>query len=280
MFFTIRFTLLWLIWLLFADKKRWREILPVSIFAGFLGSLTDTAMQFYPLWGYQPRQAFTEISDDLGVYIVVTYLFIQWLPKKQTCRELFKYIFIWSGIALALEWYHIHTGYMKYYQWWNMGWSYLADWFLFWVFYKFYKILNLYKLSPGKFSLESALNSQDDIAYVLNREGRLVESYSRYLERYGILRSNCIGKTPLEIVGGNDNIHNIAQEKALNGENFVYEWTWLLPGCEKPHYFQTSVSPLRDSGGEIIGVFGIGREITQFRCHHETKSPTGTLQPV
>lgn len=33
LFYILVFTLSWIVWLVFADKDRWREILPVCIFA-------------------------------------------------------------------------------------------------------------------------------------------------------------------------------------------------------------------------------------------------------
>jgi hypothetical protein len=57
MFFIIREIIVWCTWLIFADKKRWRELLPVSIFAGNLGLTTDVALQEYMLWDYQDINA-------------------------------------------------------------------------------------------------------------------------------------------------------------------------------------------------------------------------------
>jgi hypothetical protein len=53
MFFVFRFILVWTIWLIFADKKRWKELFPVGIFAGLLGSTTDSMSTHYKLWHYQ-----------------------------------------------------------------------------------------------------------------------------------------------------------------------------------------------------------------------------------
>lgn len=141
MFFISRFIIAWALWLIFADKKRWREIFPICFFAAHLGGTTDIIMRHYELWSYNGAHTLVrELMDDWETYIVVTYLFIQWLPKQQTFWNLFKYFFIWTTVAIGIEWIHVITGKMEYYKWWNMGCSYLSDWFLFWLFYKIHKL--------------------------------------------------------------------------------------------------------------------------------------------
>lgn len=149
MFFITRAIIVWGVWLFFADKRRWREILPVCILASFLGTLTDVIMEEYPLWGYYSgsHPLVVILLDEFEVYPVVTYLFIQWLPKNRTFASLFWYWFKWTGLAITIEWIHIYAGYMMYLQWWNMGCSYISDYILFWVFYKFHQVLRLEKLS-------------------------------------------------------------------------------------------------------------------------------------
>lgn len=149
MFWIIRFILIWLMFILLADKRRWREILPVSFFAGFLGSSSDDIMHHFHLWIYESKQTsfIADISDDWSVYIVITYLFIQWLPKKRTFPNMAIYWLIWTTISITIELIHVFSGHMFYSTWWNIGWSYLCDWLLFYIFYKFHKIFELEKLS-------------------------------------------------------------------------------------------------------------------------------------
>ena len=149
MFFIERAVIAWIVWLICADKNRWREILPVCVLASFLAALTDLLMKEYKLWEYYSElgSLCTIFLDEFEVYPVVTYLFIQWLPKNRTFASMFWYWFKWTGLAIAIEWIHVHAGYMMYFQWWNMGCSYIADYILFWIFYKFHQALHLEKLS-------------------------------------------------------------------------------------------------------------------------------------
>ena len=148
MFFIIRFIIVWIIWFIFADKKRWKELFPVAVFAGLLGSTTDNLMIYYKLWGYMDAGLPTPIlkmMDDWGIYLVVTYLFIQWLPKKKTFKNMILYWFIWTSTAVIVEVIHLETGHMEYQNFWNLGYSYISDWILFWIFYKLHGVITYKK---------------------------------------------------------------------------------------------------------------------------------------
>lgn len=149
MFWVIRFIFFWLIFILLADKRRWRELLPVSIFSIALGATTDNIMHHLLMWSYDDKQTslIADLTDDWSVYIVVTYLFIQWLPKNKNFRNMFIYWLIWTTITIAIEFIHVYTRHMTYSTWWNIGWSYLSDWLLFYIFYKYYQIFKLKEFS-------------------------------------------------------------------------------------------------------------------------------------
>ncbi|MEG6586203.1 CBO0543 family protein [Dendrosporobacter sp. 1207_IL3150] len=148
MFYYIRFTIVVICFILFTDKKRWRELLPVSLLASCLAGFTDIITFYYPLWRYLGEHPLLiALLDNIGIYPVVTYLFIQWLPKEQTLPRMLRYWLYWTTFAISIEYIHIHMKKMQYGLWWHMGWSYLADWVLFTIFYSYHKILKLSKLS-------------------------------------------------------------------------------------------------------------------------------------
>lgn len=149
MFFIVRFILVWLIWIIFADKKRWREILPVCILASFCGVVSDILIEYYPYWDYSDNRVsplFIDLGDEFEIFPVATYLFIQWLPKKSAWIMLC-YWFVWTGAAITIEYIHLITEHMEHLNGWNLWYSYIADWVLFWVFYQYHKILRLERLS-------------------------------------------------------------------------------------------------------------------------------------
>ena len=61
-----------------------------------------------------------------------------------------------------------------------------------------------------------------------------------------------------------------ANEKALSGEYTVYEWNARSDGMLR--FYQTSLSPIRNHANEIIGIVGVGRDITnQITAAEELK---------
>lgn len=147
MFYIAWFAAAWAAWLAFADRQRWREILPVCIFAKTLALATDVMVFYYPLWEYIGPPALIHLADDLAIYPVVTYLFIQRIPKSQVFKAMLAYWLFWTTLAAVIELIFVHSGHMTYRLWWNTWHSYAADWFLYWVFYKFHRLLRLSRLS-------------------------------------------------------------------------------------------------------------------------------------
>lgn len=147
MFWYISFSLSWIIWFLCADKTRWRELLPVSFIATMFALTTDILVQHYPLWEFICECPIPEITHAFGIYIVVPYLFVQWLPQKQTFIKMLFYWFVWTGFTFIVEYIYVKTGHMYYPLWWRIYHSYIANWVLFFIFYQYYKVFEFRKLS-------------------------------------------------------------------------------------------------------------------------------------
>lgn len=149
-FFYARFFIIWACWLLFADKSRWKEIVPVCVFASSLGLIADQIVDSYiPYWEYYGSEPEIVINliDEFEVNPIATYLFIQWLPQKQTFFRMFSYWFAWTAFAITIEHIHVITGHMAHYHGWTLWHSYISDWILFGIFHQYHKILQLDKLS-------------------------------------------------------------------------------------------------------------------------------------
>jgi two-component system cell cycle sensor histidine kinase/response regulator CckA len=105
------------------------------------------------------------------------------------------------------------------------------------------------------------VESIDDVVFRLDREQRCVDAFGRWLEREGIEPARLIGRTIREIVGAGDaSQHEAANAKALSGETVTYEWRLATPRGER--HMQTTLSPLHGSAGDIIGIVGVGRDVT------------------
>ncbi len=143
-FSVILFVLSWIAFFVFADKKKFRLFWSTCLLGMYLAATVDLFVHHYPLWDYPKGTKLEQYSyhllQQLGVYPIVIYLYIQTLPrKKQSIVSMIRHILYWSLLALFLEWLAINTGYMEYKKWWNLGWSYLADWLLFFLFYCYFK---------------------------------------------------------------------------------------------------------------------------------------------
>jgi two-component system, cell cycle sensor histidine kinase and response regulator CckA len=102
----------------------------------------------------------------------------------------------------------------------------------------------------------------DDVVFRLDQDQRCVDAFGRWLEREGIEPAILIGRTVREIVGPeNASVHEHANQRALSGETITYEWNLQTPrgNC----HMQTTLSPLHGAGGEVVGIVGVGRDVTQ-----------------
>lgn len=108
---------------------------------------------------------------------------------------------------------------------------------------------------------EAIVNSIEDYYYELDIDGRYLSLSGNTLRSYGLDTNKFIGKTHEEILGKEAaKIHIRNNRKVLKGKKAVYEWS--LDTKEGRKILQTSLSPLRNKRGNIIGIIGVGRDIT------------------
>jgi two-component system cell cycle sensor histidine kinase/response regulator CckA len=106
------------------------------------------------------------------------------------------------------------------------------------------------------------VESIDDVVFRLDSEQRCVDAFGRWLEREGIEAATLIGRTTREIVGTEEApVHEEANLSALAGETVTYEWTFH--GRNGLRHMQTTLSPLHGPYGEVVGIVGVGRDISQ-----------------
>jgi PAS domain S-box-containing protein len=106
------------------------------------------------------------------------------------------------------------------------------------------------------------VESIDDVVFRLDRDQRCMDIFGRWLQREGFRPADFLGRNTLEIVGPAEAaVHERANRRALAGETVTYEWT--RPSRRGTRHMQTTLSPLRGPGGEVAGIVGVGRDITQ-----------------
>ncbi|GAB4294531.1 MAG: hypothetical protein Kow0090_09290 [Myxococcota bacterium] len=118
------------------------------------------------------------------------------------------------------------------------------------------------KESEGQF--RTLVNSMDDFVYTLDMEQRVTGFFGReYSERKNEIK-RFLGKKPREIFGEEKGIvHEVANMMATISSNVTYDWDVDIDG--KKRYYQTALSPLYDSEKRVIGLVGVGRNISDLK---------------
>lgn len=125
--YVIFLLLFWLAFLLLLDRRRWRELYPTFLFAGFACSLGDLLGTSYGLWTYHgyPLPLKQDLLGRLGGYPVLATLFIQHRPAGWRAR--LGYWLAWAAAATLGEWlFFARPGLVTYGHGWSIYWSFLA----------------------------------------------------------------------------------------------------------------------------------------------------------
>jgi PAS domain S-box-containing protein len=102
----------------------------------------------------------------------------------------------------------------------------------------------------------------DDVVFRLDRDQRCVDIFGRWLEREGFEPRDFLGRTTADIIGPPaSGVHERANVRALGGETVTYEWT--RESRRGLRHVQTTLSPIRSADGAVVGIVGVGRDITQ-----------------
>ncbi len=146
---SVIFIISWIAFLSFSNKEKF----PLYVLTGYMGIIlaliTDLMMFVYPLWHYPGTKIelfYIQLMNGFGLYFVVIYFFLQSLPKRQTVLLVTRHIFYWSIFSIFLELLFLYIGFIEHGLWWNIGFSYLADWILFIIFYIHHKWASNYSI--------------------------------------------------------------------------------------------------------------------------------------
>ena len=119
-------------------------------------------------------------------------------------------------------------------------------------------------LQRSEIRFRAMVESFDDIVFTLDRNQRYTGVFGEWMERMGTTPERFLGKTAREIVGEEHAlVHEQANQQVLKGQRVTYEWN--LPGLAGEFYYQTTLSPLQNEEGEIIGLVGVGRDIANLK---------------
>ncbi|TVQ97358.1 MAG: PAS domain S-box protein [Spirochaetaceae bacterium] len=108
------------------------------------------------------------------------------------------------------------------------------------------------------------MESMQDVVFTLDTDLRHTGVYGRWLQNYHMTPEQFLGKTVSELLGDEAAPeHEAAARRALADGFAVYEWS--VPRADGRAFFQTSLSRITDPDGQITGLVGIGREITDLK---------------
>ncbi|GEM_PF-4845179 len=111
--------------------------------------------------------------------------------------------------------------------------------------------------------LARVVEGAPDIIFEIDTHKTFVNIYGHGLEKLGMRPEDIIGKTLKEVFTQSYEQRDIYYEKALSGQNVHYNWVYNAVDPEM--HFHSSIGPLYDRSGNVIGAVGIAREITQER---------------
>jgi hypothetical protein len=135
----ILFVFSWAFFFFFADKSKLYLFLSTIYFGIITALMSDLFMHVVELWAFNVEsrlQTFiSRWSVAWGIYFVVMFFFLQWLPKKQTWWTMFKYLFYWTTFSILAEWLFVEMKWFIHKSWWNLLHSYWSDWVLYIIFY-------------------------------------------------------------------------------------------------------------------------------------------------
>ncbi len=125
---------------------------------------------------------------------------------------------------------------------------------------------------------QAVVNSFDDIVFTLDEFGRHSALYGQWSDDPSVSEF-LLGKTAIEIMGEKlGSTHAAAFEEAIKGETVVYEWQTVNQQSQT-EYYQTKLTPLINETGSIIGVLGVGRNIsTEKQFQNQLKESVDRLK--
>jgi len=125
--------------------------------------------------------------------------------------------------------------------------------------------------------LSSIVESSDDAIVAKTPEG-VITSWNRAAEiMYGYKAAEVVGR-PVSVLESPDRPGDMDEilKKIRNGKRVDHYETHRQRKDGKPIYVSLTVSPMRDSSGELIGVSSIARDITERKREEEQQLATST----
>lgn len=110
------------------------------------------------------------------------------------------------------------------------------------------------------------MNTLPDICFVKDKVGRFVYCNPAFERLYGLSESQVQGKTDYEFVPKPQARHfEWEDQKVLSSGEAVSSVAWQTDGNGKKLLYETLKTPVRNAQGEVVGLMGLGRDITRWK---------------
>ncbi len=119
------------------------------------------------------------------------------------------------------------------------------------------------ELAASEERYRAVVESSSDIIFTLDSSGRYVTINQMLEKRLGIKPEEVIGNKELKFLSPEDQVYfqkNV--QEALSGKTVIFDWKFQKNPHEK-HEMETVLSPLDENDGQIVGVVGITRDVTE-----------------
>jgi PAS domain S-box-containing protein len=123
------------------------------------------------------------------------------------------------------------------------------------------------ELRDRKALLQAVIDGSPDAIFLKDREGRMLLANPATLVNVGKPAEECIGKTDAEFLPNPEDARAImANDRRImdSGRTEIYDET--LVNAFGIHCYRCHKSPYRDAQGKVVGLIGIGRDITAQRA--------------
>ena len=119
--------------------------------------------------------------------------------------------------------------------------------------------------------LESLLQSIPDLVWMKDKDGIYLTCNKRFEDFFGASREEIKGKTDYDFVPKElANFFRVHDENAMNSDTPVTNFEEIAFAKDGHNEFlQTTKVAVRDSSGNILGVLGIGRDLTQIKKNEQ-----------
>jgi PAS domain S-box-containing protein len=121
-------------------------------------------------------------------------------------------------------------------------------------------------LAEQKEFLQTLIDALPEIVFAKDRDGRLLLVNDAFCQSTGLSKEECLGTTPFDLYPHDEAVRAAAMDHVLfrTGEATRAE-VWLTSRTGRRGLFESVKVPHRNARGEIIGLIGVSRDITESK---------------